>query len=154
MPSEALITWHAPEHLTTEKKSDWYWVVGIITLSIVAVCFIFGQIITGIFVIVAVSALILHVSHPPQVIKYEINDRGIMVDDTLYSFLSLESFWIPHDEWPPRLILKSRKTLVPFIVIFINEVDPEEVREVLLKYIAETEHHEHLLKHLLERLGF
>ena len=154
MPTEPLISWHAPEHLHDEKKPDWYWVVGIITLSIVAVCFIFGQIITGIFVIVATSALVLHASNPPQTVKYEINDRGIMIGDILYPFLSLESFWLPHDEWPPRLLIKSRKTFMPLIIIFIDEVNPERVREILLKYIAETEHHEPLLKHLLERLGF
>ncbi len=77
-----------------------------------------------------------------------------MTDSTLYPFLSLESFWIPHDEFPAKIILKSHKMFMPYIVMYIDEVDPEEVRQVLLKYIAETEHHEHLLKKILERLGF
>jgi len=43
---------------------------------------------------------------------------------------------------------------MPFIIILIEEVDPESVREVMLRYIAETEHHEPLLKHILEWFGF
>ncbi len=154
MATEALISWNAPEHLYTEKRPDWYWSVGIITLALATVAFIFGNVITGIFVIVAAVALVLHASRPPRVLNYEINDRGIIAGDILYPFLTLESFWIPHDEMPSKIILKSRKLFMPYIVIYIDEIDPEEVRQVMLTYIAETMHHEPILKHLLERLGF
>ena len=43
---------------------------------------------------------------------------------------------------------------MPFISIFIEDVDPEKVRDILLNYIAETEHNEPLSQKLLERLGF
>ena len=154
MATEALISWHAPAHYHVEKKPDWYWVVGILTLAVAVVCFIFLQIIPGIFVIVAAVALVLHASHPPKRVYCEINDRGIIVDKTLYPFLTIDSFWIPHDEFPHKLILRSRKLFMPLIIIYVDEVDPESVREVLLKYIAETEHHEPFLKHLLDGFGF
>ncbi len=154
MATVEIISWQAREHLNGPKKSDWYWAVGIISLALVVVCFIFGLIIPGIFVLVAASALVLHASTEPRLLRYEVNDRGILIGTTLYPFLTLESFWIPHDHLPPKLLLKSHKTLMPLIEIYIDEVDPEEVRAVLLKYIAEKEHHEPLLKHLLERLGF
>ncbi len=154
MATEPLISWNAPEHYHVEKKPDWYWSVGIITLAISAVAMIFGNYITGIFILVASVALVLHASRPPRKVYHEINDRGIIVNNDFHSFLSLESFWIPHDIVPARIILKSRHLLSPYIIIFIAEIDPEEVREVLLKYISETEHHEHFLHRLLERLGF
>ncbi|MBU6426621.1 hypothetical protein KGQ27_00015 [Patescibacteria group bacterium] len=154
MATESLISWNAPEHLHTEKGQDWYWAVGIITLALAAVAIIFGNIITAIFIIVAASALVIHAARPARTVYHEVNDRGIMVDKVLFPFLSLESFFIPHDEFPPKILIKSRKIFMPYIVIYIDDVDPESVREVLLRYIAETEHHESLLKHLLERLGF
>jgi hypothetical protein len=154
MATEALISWNAPSHIYTEKRPDWYWTVGIITLALAAIAFIFGQYITGIFVVVAAIALVLHASRPPKIMYCEVNDRGIIVDGRLYPFVSLESFWIPHDEFPYKLIMKSRKTFMPLIVIYIDDIDPENVREVMIRYIAETEHTEPLLKHLLERAGF
>ena len=154
MATEALISWTAPEHFYVEKHPDWYWAVGIVTLTLAAVCFILGSIIPGIFVVVAAVALVLHASKPPRIVIHEVNDRGIVVNNVLYPFLTLDSFWIPHDEPIPKLIVKSRKTFMPYIVLFIEEVDPEKVREVMLRYIAETEHYEPLLKHLLEWLGF
>ncbi len=154
MATEALISWNAPEHFYVEKHPDWYWAVGIVTLTLAAVCFILGSIIPGIFVVVAAVALVLHASKPPRIVYHEVNDRGIIVDGVLYPFLTLDSFWVPNDEAIPKLIVKSRKTFMPYIVLFIEEVDPEQVREIMLRYIAETEHHEPLLKHVLEWLGF
>lgn len=154
MATDALISWNAPSHLHVEKRSDWYWGVGIITLALVAVAFMFGEIILGIFILVAVGALVIHSSRPTQTMYCEINDRGLMIDKTFYPFLSLESFWIPHDEMPTKLLIKSRKLFMPLIVVYIEDVDPESVREVMLKYIAETEHREPFLKFLLERVGF
>jgi hypothetical protein len=154
MASRPLISWSAPTHSYTNKGSDWYWVVGIITFAITAVCIIFGQIITGLFVMVAAIALVLRASQPPQIVRCEINDRGVLFDKTLYPFVTLESFWIPHDDADPRLLLKSLKTFAPLFVIHIEGVDPDDVREVLLKYIAETEHREPFLTHLIEAAGF
>jgi hypothetical protein len=154
MATEPLISWNAPEHLHYDKKPDWYWVVGVITLALAAGAFIFSQWITGIFIIVAAVALVLHASRPARTIYFEINDRGLVIDHTLYPFLNLDSFWIPHDSMPPKMLIKSQKMFMPYIVIYIDEVDPEEVREVLLRYIAETEHQESVFKHLLEMWGF
>ena len=154
MAKSALISWNTPTHHHTEKGSDWYWVVGIITLAITAVCIIFGQIITGLFVMVAAIALVLRASQPPHIVYCEINDRGILYDKTLYPFVTLESFWIPHDDIQPRLLLKSLKTFAPLFVIHLDGADPDEVREILLKYIAETEHHEPFLTHVIEAAGF
>lgn len=148
-----IISWHAPSHIHIEKGQDWYWAIGIIALALAAVAFILGNVITGIFVIVATVALVLHASRPAHEIPIEINDRGIVIEDTLYPFVTLESFWIPHDDIP-KIILKSRKLFMPYVVIYIDEVDPENVRQILLRYIAETEHHEPFLKALLEGFGF
>lgn len=153
MPSPAIISWNAPSHLHTEKRPDWYWSVGIVSLALAGAAFIFGDFITGIFVIVAATALVLHASKPPSEVPCEINDRGVVFGDTLYPFTDLDSFFVPHDETPPRLILKSRKLFMPYIVIYVEEIDPEDVRSVLLRYIAETEHREPMLKKLLEWLG-
>ena len=151
---QPLISWDAPEHIHTEKNNDWYWSVGIITITAAALAFIFGNVIFGIFILVAAFALIVHASKKPKIIHYEINDRGLVIDSTLYPFLTLESFWINANEDPSKLLVKSHKTFMPYIAIYIEEVDPEQVRDILLNYIAETEHQEPISQKILERFGF
>ena len=151
---QPLISWDAPEHIHTEKNNDWYWAVGIITITAVALTIIFKDIIFGVFLIVAAFALIVHASKKPKIVHCEINDRGIIIDNTLYPFLNLESFWIDAHQRPAKVIIKSYKTFMPYITIHIEEVDPEQVRDILLNYIAETEHTEPLSQKILERFGF
>lgn len=149
-----IIEWNAPEHHHVEKTSDWYWAVGVIACTIAALAFIFGNVIFGIFIIVATTTLLIHASRRPQIVHCEINDRGVVVDNTLYPFLNLESFWIDAHNPRPKILLKSQKFLMPYISVHIDEVNPEDVRAVLLNYIAETEHLEPITQKLLERCGF
>ena len=151
---QPLISWSAPEHIHTEKNTDWYWAVGIITITAVALCFIFKDFVFGLFIIVAAFALVVHASKTPKIINYEINDRGIVIDNILYPFLNLESFWIDSQENPPKILIKSYKTFMPYITIHIEEVDPEQIRDILLNYIAETQHTEPLTQKIFERFGF
>jgi len=152
---EPIISWDTLERHHTEKNSDWYWAVGIISFTVAALAFMFGQVIFGILIVVSAVALTLRASVAPRMIHVEINDRGIVLNDALYPFLHLESFWINPHSYPPKIILKSQKTFMPFLNIHIGpDVDPESVREVLLTYIAETEHEEPLTIRLMERLGF
>ena len=152
---EPIIAWDTPERHYTEKNSDWYWAVGIISFTAAALAFMFGQVIFGILIVVSAVALTLHASVAPRIIHVEINDRGLILDKTLYPFLHLESFWIDPHNYPTKIILKSQKTFMPFVDIHIAEdLDPESVRQVLLKYIAETEHEEPLTVKIMERLGF
>jgi hypothetical protein len=151
---QPLIEWSAPEHFHTEKNNDWYWSVGIITITAVALSFIFKDIIFGILLIVSAFALVVHASKKPRIVKCEINDRGVVIDNILHPFMNLESFWIDAHEQPPRVLIKSYKTFMPYIKVYIEEVDPEKVRDILLNYIAETEHHESFAQRFFERFGF
>lgn len=151
---QPLIAWDAPEHIHIEKNNDWYWAVGIITITAVALAFIFNNIIFGILILVCSFALVVHSSKAPRTFHYEINDRGIMINDRLFPFLTLESFWIDAHETPPKILIKSHKTFMPFLTIYIEDVDPEVVRDILLNYISETEHYEPISQKILEKIGF
>lgn len=151
---QPLIEWDAPGHIYTEKNNDWYWAVGIITLTAAALSFILGNVIFGLLIIIGVFALVIHSSRKPAIVHVVINDRGIVINDILYPFLTIESFWIDVHEHPSKVLLKSTKTFMPFISVYIDEVDPDHVREILLNYIAETEHHEPVTQKILERFGF
>jgi len=154
MPIVPLIQWTGPEHHYTPKSGEWYWAVAIIALTAAVLAFIFGNSIFAIFIVIGATTLTLHAHHPPKEITVEINDRGVAINKTLYPFLHLESFWIDNDHNEPRLMIKSYKKLMPLISIIIRDTDDEEVRQILLKYIAEVEHPEPLGKRILELLGF
>ena len=91
--------------------------------------------------------------HAPE-LTIEIGERGIRVDNLLYPYLSLKSFWVTTNA-QPKLMIQSQKTFVPYIILPLAEdVDPLIVREVLLPFIEEQEHVEPLPHRLMDYLGF
>ncbi|MSU45467.1 MAG: hypothetical protein EXS47_02465 [Candidatus Zambryskibacteria bacterium] len=161
--SRTQLTWSALEYHHSPKNSDWYWAVGIIAISVAATAIIFGNIIFAFFIIISAFALSLLAAREPKTITCEINDRGIITNTSLHPFNTLQSFWVedlahlrdhenPHHN--PKVIIKSKKAFMPFIVLPIDEIEPDEIRETLLVYLLEEEHIEPLSQKVMERLGF
>ncbi|MFC1732229.1 hypothetical protein ACFL6I_18125, partial [candidate division KSB1 bacterium] len=96
----------------------------------------------------------LFAAKKPHLIHFEINRRGVAIDDVLYPFNTLESFWIDEDEHGHlTLIIKSERVIMPYIVIPIyDEVD--EIRDILLSKLEEEELHEPISHKVLEFFGF
>jgi hypothetical protein len=151
---EPLISWETPEHVDYARGKDWYWAVGIIAVTVAVLAFIFGNPIFGIFIVVAAATLAIKVSRDADTIRCAINDRGVIINDVLFPFLGLESFWVDLLHHTPKLIIKSRKPMMPFIIIPLTNVEPEDIRQVLLNYIAEVEHPEPVFHKVLDWLGF
>ncbi len=148
------ISWIAPEYLHTEKTSDWYWIVGIVTVSVAVISVILNNIIFAVLVLVSGFMLTLYASRPPRHIKITLQNTGITVDDTFHPYTTLESFWVETREDHPRVILKSTRKLIPHFVLLLTKVDPEEVQETLLHHLPEVEQTEPFFEKLFFYLGF
>jgi hypothetical protein len=149
------LTWDTLEHHHGEKSSDWYWIIGVIALSLAVLCIIFGNVLLGIFILLGAITAGIHAAHPPKLIHVELNPRGILVEKTLYRYDHLDSFWIEEHKDPHNIILQSKKFLMPYIIVPINpHIHIDDVRAYLLLHLKEVEHHESLAHEFMEYLGF
>ncbi len=148
------LSWKTVEYLHHEKTTDWYWIVGIVTISLAIIAVILGNLIFGIFIIVASFTLSLFASRKPGLMSVSIDSSGVSVGKTHYPFTELDSFWIETREGEPKLILKSKKIFSSFIVAYINEVEVDKVYKMLIQDLPEEEHIEPILEKLLIYLGF
>ena len=148
------LSWKTIEHLHTEKSNDWYWIVGIITLTIAIISIILNNVIFAVLIIVSSFTLSLFASRKSNVINVTIDDKGVVIDRILHPYKDLTSFWVETRDTTPRVLLKSKKIFMPFVVVFIDDIDPEKVREKLLEHLPEEEHTEPLLEKLLIYFGF
>ena len=92
----------------------------------------------------------------PHLIHFEITRRGVAIDDVLYPFATLESFWIDEDEHGHHsLILKSQRVIMPYIVIPLNETTQlGDIRDALLIRLEEEELEEPTSHKIFEFFGF
>ena len=149
------IEWEAAEHVITKKSSDWFWAVGIITISAIITCIILHNILFAIVILLSSIALTMHAVKEPPIHHYRITDRGIYIGDLFYPFSTLESYWLEEDFDPLKLIIKSKKVLMPYIIIPLDDdMDPDEVNDYMSASLPIVEHHESIFHKLLEYLGF
>jgi len=148
------ISWEAPEYPQMEKNVDWYWTLGIVAAALVVLAVVFNNILVAILIAIATVVMGIHSSQPPRIIKYELRKKGIVADAYLYTYDTLDSFWIEEHLAHPKIILKSKKTLMPYIYASLGDADQRVVRNELLKHIPEIQHHESFGHKLFEYLGF
>lgn len=151
---EEIIQWKTYEYNHRDKSSDWFWAVGIIAFSAAAAAVIFNNAIFAIFIILSAFTLCMYATRKPSLINIEINDKGIVVDKYIYFYKTLEKFWVAERKHGNIMILKSRKSILPFVTIQADQVDPKKIREYLSRYVEEEEMNEPLTQMIIEYLGF
>jgi hypothetical protein len=148
------IHWQAFEYEHRERSPDWFWAVGIITIALSVTAIILHNVLFAFVIILSGFVLSLYAARPPKEIGVVIDDRGVRVEKTFYPFHSLESFWLEEMESGYKILLKSQRLLMPYIVIPLGEADPEEVHSQLRRHLPEIFHSESSLQKLMEYLGF
>lgn len=149
-----IIQWKAYEYNHREKSSDWFWAVGIIAFSAAAAAVIFNNIIFAIFIILSAFTLSMYAARKPLLINIELNSKGIVVDKYIYPHQNIEKFWVTERKHGSVIMLKSRKSILPFVTIQADQVDSKKIREYLSRYVAEEEMAEPLTQTIIEYLGF
>ena len=149
------LEWDAHEYEHKERTQDWFWAVGIITVSIAVASIIFGNIIFGIFVLVAAFSLSLYINKHPETLHMKIDSKGISRDKIYYPFETLHSYCIDIEHPHKKIILRSKKMLMPLIVVPLGEnVDLEKVNIILKEYLPEEYQQLPFMENVLEYLGF
>lgn len=154
------ISWQAPVHEHREHSTDWYWVVGIITVALAASFIIVGNILLALIILIGIGTLLLHMKHPPHRENFEISRKGIRAGNKLYVWNSLEAFWIleehktENEHIQPKLLLISERPFMPQIVIPLDDAPLEEIHEALSGRLQEVPQAEPFPSRIMRKLGF
>lgn len=151
---EGSLKWNAPEYNHYQRSTDWFWAVGIITICIAILAFVFGNALFGILIILSAGILVFYAVRPPLNVEYEINARGVIVGKDLHPYLTIESFWVETRQGEPKIILKSKKAVMPYIIIPVHEESADEVANALRQFLEEKELAEPASHKIMEYLGF
>src|SRR3989344_5806017 len=146
---KSLISWETPEYPAYEKSADWYWWVGLVVVVLMGFAIWQRSFLFGVFILIAWFTMMLYAVRPPKTIHVSIIESGVMVENTLYPWHNIKSFWIFYR--PPLirdLSLESKKTVMPYIKIPIGETEPEKIKKIILAYIPEVEQKESVIDNL------
>lgn len=155
------IIWRTIEHGHREQSTDWYWAVGIITVSLAIAFFIVGNSLLSIILLLGVGTLFVSSKRSPQTVECEISEQGIRTDRTLYPWQTLSSFWI-HETVNQKtgiptqlLLLTSKKSFMPQIIVPLGSEAPlKEIQAVLAHMLTEEPQTEPISHRIMQKLGF
>lgn len=148
------VTWEGYEHAHEEKSGDWYWIVGIVCISVAIVALLLGNPLFSLLVLIAGMVMALATLRGVTLVPYAVTTRGVRVEDKLYPYSALESYFISEeDEDNPLLLVKSQKFFMPLMVIPIPPEYIDEVEELIANRLPEEPMEEPFLHRLMELIG-
>ena len=153
MNDYAPLRWSAYEHEHVERGSDWYWALGIAAVSIAVTSILFGNVLFAILILVAAVTLGIISKHPPELVEFEISDRGIRVGHTQHRWKEIISFWVDDERGRRVLLIDTTKFMSPNLIIPIDDIEPDHIREFLREHVDEVPMKEPVYRKILEFLG-
>lgn len=153
--SRVILRWSAYEHEHVERGSDWFWALGIVAVSIGLVSILFHDFLFAIVIAIAAVTIAILALHPPDLVEFEISERGIRVAGKLHRYDEIIAFWVEDEnDERPLLLIDTIKLMHPNIIIPIEHIDPHVVRSYLMEHIEEMPMKEPIAHKLIEFLGF
>jgi hypothetical protein len=159
--SKLPMVWEEYNYLYFPKDKDWKWSVAIISITIALISFMFSNITFGMLILIATVVLLIHAFKEPHVIRFEINTKGVRVNQEFWSFSDIRSFWIEDNREHhihSRILFSTNGLLDSLLVISLplNVTNDQihDIHEELVKILPEERMNESIFQKALEYLGF
>jgi hypothetical protein len=132
-----LLEWQSLDSHPHERSSRWYMTGGICVLAFAAYGLFDGSWSTALLALLIGGIYFLLRNSKPNVLTIRITQMGIHRGNDFLQWSMLSDFWILVGETSTELHIIQRKMLEPEVVIFINDINPADVRETLLQFLPE-----------------
>lgn len=148
-------SWEGAEHEHLEKTTDWYWGLGIVVVTGAIIAIVSTNYLLAVLLVLGGSMLGFYANDRPHPVQVELSERGIKLNKDLYTYETIQSFWMyrDHKERDQLLVVTGRKILPHRIVTLPEDVPATEIRSYLMRFVDEKESKPHLLDLLAESFG-
>lgn len=148
------LSWSALEYEEKERSADWFWALGVIVVASSLTSIIYGNYFFAVLLILSGILLGFFAKKKPDVISYELNEKGLKIRTRLYPYENIKSFWV-QIEPKSVLFIKSERAFMPIISVPLEDSLAAEVHDIFVSSnIPEEEMREHISEKIMESLGF
>ncbi len=148
------LEWEAPSFYYNPQKKYLALVVTALLAGAGTMLFYHMDTLTVIFLILSSLVLILYANKNPLMSQVIVSQAGITIDDRVYYYKDLKSFWLDYNpNGPKELSLEARKWYLPYIKIPIENQNPAEIRSLMISFVTEREHEKSLVDLISRKIG-
>ena len=136
---EAQVSWKTWEYPPHERSVMWFIIAGIIGAALLVYAIVSTNYLFAIIVLMMGVILLIDGLRHPDRIDVHITDQGVVVGHNFYNFSALKDFSIIYA--PPEVILlyiDFNNMWQPLLVVPLEDIDPNAVRDNLLPYVFEN----------------
>mgnify|MGYP001611561269 CR=1 FL=1 len=144
------LNWEIYEYEHRQNETEWFWALGIVVVSISVASFIYGNVLLGIFILLAGFMMGTYARKGPPLLRVEATKKGISVNGRFLPYKELASFSIDRD----KIVLEEKEWWRQLFIIPMHLEDIESVHLFLKEHLPEKNHKEPLSHQIMERLGF
>ena len=155
MEREKKLEWSALEYEEKERGNDWFWALGVIVVASSIASFIYSNYFFGLLLIIGGILLGVFAIKKPDLVFYELNEKGLKIRNRLFPYENIKSFWVKSEGEKPILFIRSERLFMPIISMPIKQYHTEEIRSFMLSNnVLEEEMKEHPSEKIMDFLGF
>ena len=154
-PAPGSLSWETEEFAYHHKDLQWFLVGGILALGIFASLLVLKNMFGAATILLFVFIMYLYATKKPDMLSVAVDGRGITVNTKRIPYSDVTSFWVLYEPPVKELILIQKTKFTPKTIIPLGQVNPVELRALLLaNAIIEKEEEETLTDILARRFGF
>src|SRR5262245_39434852 len=139
------VQWSALEYEEKERDRNWFWTLGVIVFTSAAAALIYGNYFFAGFLVLSGILLAFFAIRKPELVHYELNQKGFAVESRLYPYENIKAFWVQRsasepEVLKPMLFIHSERIFMPIVVVHTHDDMADHIRTYLLdKKIPEEE---------------
>jgi len=133
------LSWKIPEYEKHDKDRRWYIIAAVVALALMAYAVFTSNYLFALIIVIIAFIIITRDGQDPLVVTFSIEATGVSVGQRFYSYDAFKDFAVvyrPKDNIK-GLYLNFKNTMRLSLSIPLNEMSPIEVRNRLLRFLAE-----------------
>lgn len=132
------IAWSFPEFESRSRNKKWWTWFTIIDLVIIVYAVVSANYLFALILVMISGIVVFREYHDTETITCTLTDDGIFIDEKLYNWDEIQSFWFVYQ--PPEiknLYISFKSLLRPTLTIPLLDQNPLTLRQYLSQYIEE-----------------
>ena len=130
------LSWEASESVHHEKDGLWFMAIlaGGAVLALISI-FLIKSITFTVLIVVMVVALFVLAKRPPRILRYQLDERGVTINEKSYAFHDFKAFGVVQDGPFYYVSLIPLKRFMPAIDVYFPEEYGEDIVDILGEFI-------------------
>lgn len=155
LPSIPAVEWTASEYVAHEKSANWYFsLFAGSSVLVIAVFLVTRDLLASIVILLACSAIGVYAARKPSIKSYQINEKGIQIDDRFHPYLEFRSFSIVEEGAIDCVWIKPLKRFSPIVVMYFSPEDEQKIIDTLANFLPHEERQLDAIDRFSRRMRF